>query len=176
VTLNRASKIPDYLDEASLATHLAMRLAGTAAEGGALSISQPNIPAVIWVDRGDEVLVHLSSLRTQIRDGVLLISIDLETDQRGRTTLVLTLALGSEKDPAGLIAVTDELPRGDGIIASRWGKTVQEALWASLLTLALDHAKERSASPVGFSTAGGRLLLLRAGDAPIAAPPKRIYK
>jgi hypothetical protein len=86
--------------------------------------------AVIWVDRGDEVLVHLDSVRVKIADRLLLMSVDLETDQTGRTPLIAAFALGDDKDPAGLVAVTDDLPRGNGVLASRWGKILQEALWA----------------------------------------------
>ncbi len=172
--LNRAPQVPDYFDETSLASHLALRL-GRTSQNDKSSDSQSLVPAVIWVDRGDEVLVHLNSIRIQIRDGMLLISIVLETDQRGRTPMVVALALGGVNDPAGLVAVVDELPHGDGVIASRWGKTLQEALWASLTGLALDHAKERSSAPHGFSASWGRLQL-HAGEAPSATSSTGIRK
>jgi hypothetical protein len=167
---SRAPKIPDYLDEAGLASRLSSRLAGSAVDGKSRVSDQR---AVIWVDGGDEVLVHLSSIRTQIGDGTLLVSIDLETDQTGRTPMIAAFALGSANDPAGLIAVADELPRGDGVIASRWGKALQEALWASLLGIAVDHARERLSAPLGLSASSGRLQL-RAGEPPSVAPSPSI--
>jgi len=51
---------------------------------------------VIWVDGGDEVLVHLESVQAKMLDGgVLLVSVDLETDQTGRTPLIVRLALAN---------------------------------------------------------------------------------
>jgi hypothetical protein len=166
----RPPKVPDHFDETALASALALRLAGTPADGSA--VPPGNADAVIWVDRGDEVLVHLNSVRTSIRDGVLLVSVDFETDQHGRTPLVMACAMGGVNDPAGLNVVTDDLPHGDGAMSSRWGKIMQQAVWGSLVGLAADHAAERFAAPLGISAAAG-VLGLHAGAGPSAtgAPP-----
>jgi hypothetical protein len=150
-------KIPDHLDEAALLSEVAIRLAGTPADGTAASGQAPQ--KVIWVERGDEVLVHLDSMRIQILDGLVLVSVDLETDQTRRTPLVVSFAVGRDNDPAGLVAVTDEFPRGNGLLASRWGRALQAAVWQSLLGIAKDHATERAAAPQGIAAARGRLSL-----------------
>jgi hypothetical protein len=160
-------KIPDTFNEQSLASALSQRLAGSPANGAVTQTT--GAKAVIWVDRGDEVLVHLDSVRTKINDRMLLVSVDLETDQTGRSALVVALALGNASDPAGLIATTDELPRGNGMLAARWGKTLQNAVWGSLLAVASAHASERLAAPVGISAAAG-VLQFNAGTAPVVAP------
>jgi hypothetical protein len=150
-------KIDDQVNPAVLTTQLATRLAGTPADGSA---SQSQAPAkVIWVDGGDEVLVHLDSINTVILDGHVLISIDLESDQTGRATMVVSFAVGGANDPAGLVAITDEFPRGNGLLASRWGSAVQAAAWSSLLSLANDHATERFAAPLGIAAVNGTLTL-----------------
>ncbi len=74
----------------------------------------------------------------------------------------MALALGDASDPVGLVATTDELPRGNGLLAARWGRALQAAVWASLLGLSQDHATERNQAPAGISAAPGRLSL-RAG-------------
>jgi hypothetical protein len=114
---------------------------------------------VIWIDGGDEVLVHLDSLRTTILDGMILVSLDLETDQTGRTPMVVSFAVGGTNDPAGLVAVTEEFPRGNGLLASRWGSAIQAAAWSSLLSLAAEHASERFSAPLGISAVKGALTL-----------------
>jgi hypothetical protein len=157
--------VPDTFDESTLPAALAVRLAGTTANGAALAASPGN--QVIWVDAGDEVLVHLDSIQTKVLDRMVLISVDLETDQTGRTPLIVNFALGNAQDPAGLVAVTDEYPRGNGSLAARWGETVQAALWSTLLGLAQDHATERGKAPSGISAATG-VLTLHAGN-PISA-------
>ncbi len=159
--------IPDQFGEGSLATALVPRLAGTPADG-----SRPDGPAdpgagVVWVDDGDEVLVHLAAARVRILENTLLVSVDLETDQTGRTPLTVALALGSLDDPSGLVVVTDEFPRGNGHLAARWGQALQAAVWGSVLGLSSDHAAERGKAPRGIVAAPG-LLTLQA-DAPLVA-------
>lgn len=148
--------IPNQFNETSLGAAIATRLAGGSTASGAAP-PQAAQKAVIWVDRGDEVLVHLDSVRVKIADRLLLISVDLEADQTGRTPLVAAFALGNDEDPAGLVAVTDDLPRGNGLLASRWGKIFQEALWASVLSIASDHADERRGAPLTISAKAGAL-------------------
>src|SRR5579864_4903469 len=155
-------KIPDQFDPPALSSTLQARLLGTPADGSAAP-ARPAANQVIWVDSGDEVLVHLDSIQAKILDKLVLISIDLESDQTGRTPLIVSFALGGAADPAGLVAATDEYPRGDGRLAARWGEAVQAALWSTLLRLAQDHADERGKSPVGISTSSGALTL-HAGD------------
>lgn len=148
-------RVPDEFDEPQLAAALGMRLAGTSADG---SLQQgETATSVVWVDGGDEVLVHLDSTQVRLLDRTLLVSVDLESDQTGRTPLVVAFALGDPNDPAGLVAVTDDLPRGHPLLAARWGHALQDAVWASLLGLAQDHADERAAAPRGLGLSPGRL-------------------
>jgi hypothetical protein len=162
-------KYPPRYDETSLGVELSTRIAGRPADGSTPIAGAARAAKVIWVDAGDEVLVHLDSLRVALRNRLVVVSIDLECDQTGRTPLVCTFALGDSTDPAGLFAVTNELPRGNGLLAARWGAAVQAAVWNSLLGLVTDHAGERNLAPLGLLAVDGALSL-RAGD-PILAPP-----
>jgi hypothetical protein len=161
----RPPNVPDQFDSSTLSSALKVRLQGTPADGSALGASASN--QIIWVDAGDEILVHLDSIQTKILNNLVLISIDLESDQTGRTPLVVNFALGSATDLAGLVAVTDEYPRGDGRLAARWGEAVQAALWSTLLKLAQEHASERGKAPAGISATAGTMTL-RTGN-PIGA-------
>jgi hypothetical protein len=161
MSVTRPLQIPDNFNAASLANELALRIAGRPADG---SLPAPLASgAVIWVDAGSEVLAHLDSIQARLLKGTLLVSIDLETDQTGRSPLIVALNLSADpNDPAGLVATTDEYPRGDGRLASRWGRPLQAAVWASLLSLAQDHAVERSGAPQAITiTEGG--LTMKAG-------------
>lgn len=158
----------DQFNETTLAVAISRRLAGTSAANGTTAPAATQ-KAVIWVDRGDEVLIHLNSVRVKIADQLLLFSVDLETDQTGRTPLVTAFALGDDKDPAGLVAVTDDLPRGNGALASRWGKILQEALWASVLAILTDHAQVARGVAMGISAKAGSLQL-HLGTTPIHLP------
>jgi hypothetical protein len=122
---------------------------------------------VVWVDGGDEVVVHLDSVKAQIAAGSLLVAVDLEADQTGRQTLVVALALGSAADPAGLVAVTDDLPRGNGLLAARWGGPLQAAVWGALVDLAQQRAAADGTFARGFAL--GRAAL----DILVGPPPKK---
>jgi hypothetical protein len=163
-----ASTPTDRLNESTLAAAVAARLGGSVAANGD-SAPAATQKAVIWVDRGDEVLIHLDSVRVKIADRLLLMSVDLETDQTGRTALVTAFALGDDKDPAGLVAATDDLPRGNGMLASRWGRIMQEALWACVLGIATDHAQLTRGTATGLSATSGSLQI-HIGTSPIHPP------
>src|SRR5271157_2587494 len=106
-------KIPDQLNETGLTAALSVRLMGTPANGvPAAAGSSATAPAskVVWVDHGNEVLVHLDSTAVRILDRMVLVSVDLETDQTGRTPLVCSFAVSGAGELGGLVATTDELP------------------------------------------------------------------
>jgi hypothetical protein len=151
--------VPDSIAGADLAELLRPRLSGAPA-GSATTTSAAAAPpaAVVWVDGGDEVLVHLDSLTTQVVGDTALVAIDLETDQTGRTTLVVVFAMETTGG-AGLVAATDELPRGNGLLAARWGAAVRDAAWSALLSLAGDHASQSGLAPNGLAIANGQLQL-----------------
>jgi hypothetical protein len=144
-----SAAIPDTLTLPQLDSWLASRLGG-------------GHRAVVWNDRGDEVLLHADATRTRIAGEVLLVALELETDQSGRQSVVVAFALGKRDDAAGLYAVTDELPRGEGALVARWGRIAQDAVWAALLQLATEHAASRGLQPRGFALAGGALHLIAA--------------
>ncbi len=164
-------KIPDQIGEKDLTTHLAVRLMGTTANGvphpAGAAAAPPN--KVIWVDHGNEVLVHLDSTKVRILDRTVLVSVDLETDQTGRTPLVCSFAVSGADELGGLVATTDELPRGLGVLASCWGQQLQSAVWSSLMGLVNDHATERNLTPRALSAKAGALSF-NAGSA-LTKPP-----
>jgi len=159
-------KIPDNFGEADLPAALTTRLMGTPANGVPANTAPATASSVIWVNGSNEVLVHLDSTQVRILDGMLLVSVDLETDQTGRTPLICSFALSTAADPAALLATTDEYPQGDGLLAACWGQQLQQAVWSSILSLANDHADERSLAPRGLVASAGKLSL--SAGAPIA--------
>lgn len=148
--------VNDQYTSTQLASALAVRLVGTPADGSLAPANAPSGP-VVWVDRGDEVLVHLESTQVRIQADSVLVSVDLETDQTGRQSLVVALCLNTGADSAGLVATTDELPRGNGLLTARWGQMVQAAVWACLLNMSQQHAFERQQAPIGLSISGTTL-------------------
>jgi hypothetical protein len=162
VSMTVPFRYPERYSDATLAAELSIRLPGKPASGGTLPLTAPgaHTPAVVWVDAGSEVVVYLDSVKVKIAGSTLMVSIDLECDQTGRTPLIATLALAAPGDPAGLLAVTDDLPRGNGVLAARWGGAVISAVWAAMLGLVQDFASERNLAPAGFAASNGMLLLI----------------
>lgn len=157
ISPKRRFEIPPRLDEATLAASIARRLGSP----DALPKGFGAPPPVVWIDGADEVLVHLPSVRVALRDKLIAVSVDLECDQTGRETLVMPFAVGGTRDPAGLVAATETLPRGDGLLVGRWGRIVQDAVWSALLAVVDDYAARLKKLPFGF-TAGNGVLSLRA--------------
>jgi len=157
ISARRRVEIPQRLDEATLSAAIARRLGSPDALPAGFAAPGP----VVWVDGADEVLVHLPSLRVALRDRLVAVSVDLETDQTGRETLVMPFSVGGPRDPAGLIAATEALPRGDGLLVGRWGRIVQDAVWSALLAVVDDYATRLKKLAFGF-TAGNGVLSLRA--------------
>ena len=158
-------KVPDRVTPAGLGVELKARLGGASfTTDGGTTPSQ-----LVWVDGGDEVLVHVDSLTTRALDGALLVSVDLETDQTGRQPLVVVLSMAAADDGAGLVAVTEDVPRGDPVLAARWGAALQNAVWAALTALARAHADERAGAPRALVVTADGLRLV--AGAPLRVVP-----
>lgn len=149
-------KIADQYTASELAQALSIQLVGTPADGSSSSLPQNHGP-VVWTEKGDEALIHLESTQVRLQNGCLLVSVDLETDQTGRQPLVMAFSISNGTDGGGLIATTDEFPRGNGLLTARWGQTLQSAVWASLLKMSQQHAFEREKAPRGISIEADKL-------------------
>jgi len=144
----------DTLDERTLRGLIQRALAGNA-DLAAVPASRDR--AVVWDDSGDQTLVHLDSVVLRLLANSLVVSVDLETVETGRAPLIVVFAFGTERDPAGLVATTDALARGNAMLAARWGRVLQETIWAALIGEAQAHADERGKVPLSMHVAKGGL-------------------
>jgi len=87
----------------------------------------------VWTYRGNEAAVHLDQIRVATEDGLVFVGITLETDQTGVQELTTVFAVGSKERPAGLLAVTEERPRGDADLAATFAEAVVATSWRGLL-------------------------------------------
>lgn len=152
--VRRRYQVADTLDE------LAARAALQFALAGQREVQQPPDGAartLLWDDLGDQALVHLDSVVVRFVKRFVFVSVDLETEQTGRAPLIVTLALGSTQDGAGLYATTDQLPRGHALLSARWGELLQQAVWATLIDLSRRHADERGKVPLWMHVLDGHL-------------------
>jgi hypothetical protein len=149
--------VPALLHDRTLASSLAPHVAGQPADGSPAAVGAPT--TAVWVDGGDEVVVHLDSLSMRILDGTVVASLDLESDQTGRAAVVIRIALADATGEAGLVAATDEVAGGHPLLAARWGRAVQDAVWSGLLALAQEHGTAHGEAPRGISAVAGALRL-----------------
>lgn len=139
--------MPEEFDDRAVQAALARRLAGPCDERS----------RIVWVKDGDEVVVWLDTLSVQLEPGAVRARIDLETEQTGRAPQDVVIAVAEPSAPPSLLAVTDETARGDARLAARWGQTLQDAVWGTLLELADDAA--------GIAATAGKLVVHKRGPA-----------
>jgi hypothetical protein len=119
---------------------------------------------VVWTDRGAQVLVHPDSLALRLTRGWLVARVELETDQTGRAPVTVVFFLGRGDQGAGLRAATTlDMADPDGLL-TRWGRSVQAAVWDGVLDAleaATGAARDRQPAAKlrlsGFTTDGERL-------------------
>ena len=152
----RRFEIAQRMDEPAMAAAIARRLAPPSS----LPVKGFGFPpAVVWTDAGDDILLHLNSLKVVMRSGLIVVSVDLECDQTGRESLVMPFSVAASGDQAGLLAVTEDLPRGNGLLVGRWGKLLQDAVWSALLAIVQDYAGRLNKLAFGMAAEHGVLSL-----------------
>jgi hypothetical protein len=87
----------------------------------------------IWSYRGNEAAALLDSLRIAIADGLIMVALTLDTDQTGPQELTSVFAVGTAEAPAGLLAVTEDHPRGHGDLSATFAEAVIATCWRGLL-------------------------------------------
>jgi len=159
-------QIPDTFTE----TDLTGRVRGALTT----SVAGATTDAIVWQDKGDEVVVHLSTLQIRFAGPAVFAAVDLESDQTGRHTLIVRFVFGDAQDPAGLFATSDEVVHGHSQLAARWGPIFRDLIWSALTRLSSDHAAERGLAPLRFSIADGNLTLAASDSIPLPERVKQI--
>ncbi len=104
---------------------------------------------LVWAEAGDEVVVDLTRTRVAVRTGVVLIAINLQTDDTQPTELVVPLAIGTPKEISGLLAVTPRAPEGPAGLVLRWGDAVIAAAWGALIDVVAELAQAAGSDELG---------------------------
>jgi hypothetical protein len=154
----RAADLHKWIAPSLVGTSLTLQ-PGESLRATANRTADADAPArVVWVDGEDEALVHLDSLTVRTVGTTLVMSIELETDETGRAPVIVRFAMGGPDDPGGLHVATDEVPHGPPALVSRWGQSVQAALWGSVVGLAMQHADQRGARLAAIGVERGSLV------------------
>ena len=141
-------RVADRLSTAALAQALRDALCGPSHAGE---------PAVVWEDRGSQMLVHVASLQVQTLEQALVVGVDTETAEFGRAPLIVRFVFGTARDPATLVASSDETVHGPPLLAARWGSLFRDVVWTVIVRLADAHATERGLQARTISILGDHL-------------------
>lgn len=88
-------------------------------------------PAVVWTDAGSEVLVHCAQARLTAVPGeeaAVQAAVPLESVETGRIELHVLMTLGPDGDPTVAAAATTP----PGLLTTRWGRVVEDAVHTAL--------------------------------------------
>ncbi len=100
----------------------------------------PQAEDVVWVDGDDELLVHTSKVRVAFSDGFVVVGIPVFSEQSGEAEVVVSLAVGRQDEPTGLVIAAETIPRGPAAVVERWGDPLVAAAWAALVELSVHVA------------------------------------
>jgi hypothetical protein len=125
--------------------------------------------AIIWVDGDSEVIVQVNRLRLALKPGLILIELAMAEDELGEATLVVPFRVGQEPAEAVLLAVTEDLPRGNSALSLRWGQITQGLLWEAIQAIGRERWQNESGSEqltlCGLYTDGAQLFYLFSAQA-----------
>ena len=76
--------------------------------------ADPRAP-VLWREGDLELLVQPAGVSARFGTGVVVVTIPVSCDQTGAAEVHVTFVVGDQKRPAGLLAATEERPRGPAV-------------------------------------------------------------
>jgi hypothetical protein len=88
---------------------------------------------VRWRDADSEVLVYPAETQVRYAKGFVFVQLLLATDQTGRDTLLFPFRVGSSPNEAVATAISETLPRGNPVLAARWGHIATPIVWNAVL-------------------------------------------
>jgi hypothetical protein len=135
---------PVAIDATQLQSSVTSALSARYAPVGASPPAQ-----VIWFDHDGEVMVNLAATSVSLLDGLVLIALELTSDQTGLGQIVVPLSVGTPTNPVGMLIGTESRPRGLLQLVDRWGQAAIAAAWSALLDVAKTLAQQGGADPNG---------------------------
>jgi hypothetical protein len=103
-----------------------------AAAALAAGVDQPGADrttAVLWREGDLELLVQPAGVTARFGTGMVVVTIPVSCDQTGATEVHVTFVVGDQKRPAGMLATTEQRPRGPAVIVDAWGDSLVAYAW-----------------------------------------------
>lgn len=122
---------------------------------------------VVWSQGGNELLVILAKVAVHVDHGIALVDIPVSCDQEADGHITVAFAVGDDHRPAGMLAVTEDRPRGPRVVVDVWGESLTAFAWQVLLTVSTAVAGSAGEDvdgapliPVGLAATGEGLRIL----------------
>jgi hypothetical protein len=147
---------------------------GAGKPGPAATIERPSLqrlftaaaserPQEIWVRDDSELLVQVGRMTLTLADGLVLVRVPVICNEVGSTVVEIPFAVGSRERPAGMIAATEDHPRGDERLMALWGEPLIAFAWRALLKVA-----SQAAAAAGVDVDGSALIPIALSASPDA--------
>ncbi|MEV6415810.1 hypothetical protein [Kribbella sp. NPDC051718] len=114
--------------------------------------------AVVWSDRGSQIVLHVGKLQLRALENTLVVAVDTQSAEFGVAPLIVRFVFGGREDPASLVAATDEGALGHPAVAARWGTLFRDVVWAALVRLLVSHADSHGLAPASVEIGPERFL------------------
>ena len=90
---------------------------------------------VVWTLGGSELFVIIAKVQVRVDSGVIVVVIPVSCDQFPEAAIEVGFAVGDDSRPAGLLAVTEDRPRGPAGVVDLWGDALTGFAWQVLLSV-----------------------------------------
>jgi hypothetical protein len=105
---------------------------------------------VVWYDHDGDVLFIIGDTVVNLMNGLVLVSLTLQTDQTGPGQVTVPLGVGTASQPVGMTVATELRPRSaTALLVDRWGDAATAAAWGALLDVAKTMAEQAGADSNG---------------------------
>lgn len=112
----------------TLAVRAAIGAAGIDGPDGA-----PTAPGVVWVDGENELFVGVAKVQVRLAPGAIAVTLPVWCDQVGDSEVHVTFAVGTAERPLGMVAATEDRPRGPREVVDLWGEALTAFAWQIVL-------------------------------------------
>lgn len=91
--------------------------------------------AVVWRAAGNELLVRFGRTEVRLDEGIVVLQVPVHCDEVTESTVTVAFAVGERRRPAGLLAITEERPRGAALVVEVWGDALTAFAWQVVLSV-----------------------------------------
>ena len=90
---------------------------------------------VVWTEGSSELLVIVAKVLVRVDQGVVLVTIPVSCNQVPHADIDVGFAVGDDERQAGLLATTEDRPRGPRAVVDIWGEALTAFAWQIVLSV-----------------------------------------